>query len=53
MSGARLLGLASELFTANETEQGTGSAAMDMLVAIDPNLLLHRKNHFDQLLTIA
>jgi hypothetical protein len=53
MSGAYSLGLASELFTANETEWGTGSATVDMPVAFDPNRSLYLKRHSDQLLDVA
>jgi hypothetical protein len=53
MSEVCPLGLASELFTANETEQGTGSATVDMPAAFDPNRLLYLKRHSDQLLDVA
>jgi hypothetical protein len=53
MSGACSLGLASELFTANQTEQGTGSATVDMPAAFDPNRSLYLKRYSDQVLDVA
>jgi len=53
MSGVRPFGLASELFTANETERGTGSATVDIPAVFDPNRSLYLKRHSDQLLDVA